>query len=292
MHASWNNFAESEASLINGSKEPFEKGPFEKDVHTEHCCAYCGCKYRDDNCTVVKGPKLQSFRCGETSACDPTNYEETRQKKIADYINQITAENDSLKDQLLRSKAELANTTKRLNEQHKKVIQYAHSGFALAMIGILDNLEKTQALIREAEADSISQGVKLVVENFTKELKTHGIEPIVIEEATPFDPNLHEALINEGGTSNLVVTKELQKGYKIYDRVLRHAKVAVKEQRLGGEIPDIHQEQLEKGFQAFVDDLNKDGPTFKPKEKPSLEPLTDFLQKEVDFNRLKDHEDN
>lgn len=34
-----------------------------KDVHTEHCCSYHGCKYGDDDCTVVTGQKVQSFFC-------------------------------------------------------------------------------------------------------------------------------------------------------------------------------------------------------------------------------------
>jgi hypothetical protein len=38
----------------------------EKDVHTEHCCKYCGCKYgEDDFCPVVNGRKSQSFSCEE-----------------------------------------------------------------------------------------------------------------------------------------------------------------------------------------------------------------------------------
>ena len=48
-----------------------------KDVHTEHCCALCGCKYGEDReeydgfkgCSVVNGAKKQSFPCGSTSVC-------------------------------------------------------------------------------------------------------------------------------------------------------------------------------------------------------------------------------
>ena len=57
-----------------------------KDVHTEHCCRTCGCKYGDDHpqtdpetgeewiaCTVVSGHRMQSFECGKTSVCWDTN---------------------------------------------------------------------------------------------------------------------------------------------------------------------------------------------------------------------------
>lgn len=41
--------------------------PVEKDVHTEHCCKYHGCKYNDENCSVVKGEKRQSVPCESCS---------------------------------------------------------------------------------------------------------------------------------------------------------------------------------------------------------------------------------
>jgi hypothetical protein len=53
-------------------------GLSEKDVHTEHCCAHCGCKYgEDDVCPVVQGYKKQSFPCGKAYTCgwtDEFNY--------------------------------------------------------------------------------------------------------------------------------------------------------------------------------------------------------------------------
>ena len=50
-----------------------------KDVHTEHCCHKCGCKYgNDEECSVACGRKQQSFICGKTSTCGHYNedYEE------------------------------------------------------------------------------------------------------------------------------------------------------------------------------------------------------------------------
>lgn len=47
----------------------------EKDVHTEHCCVFHGCKYSDDDCTVATGKKNQSFSCEQ---CDWELEEQTR----------------------------------------------------------------------------------------------------------------------------------------------------------------------------------------------------------------------
>ena len=76
--------------------------------------------------------------------------------------------------------------------------------------------------------DPVVAGVKLIVEQLEKLLRDHGVSPIE-SVGQPFDPMLHEALMHDrqsklpAGT----VAQELERGYKLHDRVLRHAKVAV-----------------------------------------------------------------
>ena len=52
-------------NMENDLRKSWEKARKQKDrdVHTEHCCYFCGCKYNDDNCPVVKGKKIQSGPC-------------------------------------------------------------------------------------------------------------------------------------------------------------------------------------------------------------------------------------
>ena len=47
-----------------------------KDVHTEHCCARCGCKYGDDDCPVVLRKKRQSRKCGTLELCEGFDWEQ------------------------------------------------------------------------------------------------------------------------------------------------------------------------------------------------------------------------
>jgi hypothetical protein len=55
--------------------EPEPEPEDRKDVHTEHCCRECCCKYGDPGCTVRRGEKRQSFQCGQTSVCYPIDDE-------------------------------------------------------------------------------------------------------------------------------------------------------------------------------------------------------------------------
>ena len=136
---------------------------------------------------------------------------------------------DEYKDKMLRAQAESANSSKRLNQQHAEALKLAGMGLARGLLPVLDNFERTQANLKTAHADDpVIAGVRLIAEQLGKALKDHGVEPI---EAIgrPFDPTLHEALLHDRNSTEAPgkVTQEFERGYKMHDRVLRHAKVAV-----------------------------------------------------------------
>jgi molecular chaperone GrpE len=133
------------------------------------------------------------------------------------------------KDKLLRAQAECANIAKRLTNQHAESLKLAGMDLARALLPVLDNMQRTLENLRESHVDDpVIQGVKLIGEQLGKVLQDHGVEPIQ-SVGQPFDPNCHEALM-EDRQSDLpagTVTMEMQRGYKIRDRVLRPARVAV-----------------------------------------------------------------
>jgi hypothetical protein len=62
--------AEARRTLFNlPPTEDHEWQDKEKDAHTEHCCARCGCKYMDEDCTVTNWRRKQSFECGTMELC-------------------------------------------------------------------------------------------------------------------------------------------------------------------------------------------------------------------------------
>ncbi|MBX3395457.1 MAG: nucleotide exchange factor GrpE [Phycisphaerae bacterium] len=141
----------------------------------------------------------------------------------------LVRERDELKDKLLRAQAECANIAKRLNQQHATSLRHASSGFARSMLPILDGLERTLQSLEPADRnDPIYEGVMLLRDEFIKALRSNAVEPIE-SVGRPFDPAFHEALMQDTNSdlSSGTVSQEFERGYKLHDRVLRHAKVAV-----------------------------------------------------------------
>ena len=146
----------------------------------------------------------------------------------ADELAEARRQRDEYRNQLQRTRAEFANFQKRSRAQADAERQYAVGPLAHDLVAVLDNFERAAEAARQAGATSIVAGLDLVHKQLLAALAKHGVEPIAAL-GQPFDPNQHEALLRQpsaehpGGT----VVAELGKGYKLRDRVLRPAKVAV-----------------------------------------------------------------
>ena len=146
----------------------------------------------------------------------------------ADEIAQLKQERDDYREQVLRSRAEFANYQKRSKQQADADRVYAVGSLAKDLLDPLDNLERAIDHLRASGAEGITAGLDMVQKQLLDVLAKHGVEPI---EAlgTPFDPNLHDALVQQPTADHPegTVVAELSKGYRIRDRVLRPTKVAV-----------------------------------------------------------------
>ena len=154
-------------------------------------------------------------------------------------------ENIDWQDKFLRAKADYQNLQKRAAEQQRNAIHYANADFARALLQVLDDFERTlEAAEKAPEADSVVAGVKLVYEKLLKLLGDHDVEPIE-SLGQPFDPHLHEALMQEPSETLPPdsVLREIQRGYKLHDRVLRPSRVVVSK----APDPSEKQDQTETG---------------------------------------------
>ena len=146
----------------------------------------------------------------------------------SEQIAQLTRERDDYKEQVLRSRADFANYQKRAKQQADADRVYAVGSLAKDLLDPLDNLSRAIDHLRASGAEGITSGLDMVQRQLLEVLAKHGIEPI---EALgqPFDPNLHEALLQQPSADHpeSTVVGELSKGYRIRDRVLRPSKVAV-----------------------------------------------------------------
>lgn len=157
--------------------------------------------------------------------------------ELSSELDRHRARVQELEDQLLRRAAEFQNYRRRTSRELGEAAARGRGEVFLAMIDVLDDLRRSkeaaeQAAEQEEQSgplfETLKDGVDLVYRKFVDTLRSFGVEPI---EAVgePFDEEQHEALMQqevEGAASGTVLA-EIQKGYRMGDRVLRHARVVV-----------------------------------------------------------------
>ncbi len=143
-------------------------------------------------------------------------------------LEKATAEAAEYKDQWLRAAADYKNFKRRTEIERSELIRSASSALLLKLLPVMDDFERAIASIpADVAATPWWEGAQLIVQKLRTVLESEGVTPI---EAVgqDFDPNLHEAVLYEEaeGQDGKVIA-ELQKGYKLGDRVLRPSMVKV-----------------------------------------------------------------
>ncbi len=128
-----------------------------------------------------------------------------------------------------RTQADFINYRRRAEQERAEVVRYAEAQLILDLLPVLDDLDRAMATIpKELQDFTWLQGIALIDRKLRAILERHGLTPI---EALgkEFDPLYHEAVMREDGEvgDQTVVVAELQKGYKLHDRVLRPTLVKV-----------------------------------------------------------------
>jgi|YelNatPaOPRAMG01_1025707.scaffolds.fasta_scaffold46676_2 molecular chaperone GrpE len=133
-------------------------------------------------------------------------------------------------DSYLRSVAELRNFKKRVEQEREQLSREANADLISHLLPILDDLERAFAVLPDEKLLRFSwiEGILLIYRRLQAILEQHGLRPIEAA-GRPFDPYLHEAILFEEvpPEQDQMVLTELQKGYKLYDRVLRPTLVKV-----------------------------------------------------------------
>lgn len=137
---------------------------------------------------------------------------------------------DELKDKYLRSVAEFDNYRKRTLKEKAELILNGSEKAIAAVLPILDDMERAIANGEKTEdLNVLREGMSLIYTKFQKVLESIGVKEIETADAD-FDTDVHEAIAMVPGVGDDKKGKVLdcvQKGYKLNDKVIRHAKVAV-----------------------------------------------------------------
>ena len=171
---------------------------------------------RNAETTSASNEKSSEARSGQTE--DPE-----------DQLTQLKAELSKYKDVALRSVADLDNYRKRMAREKDDAIRYANSNFLERLIPILDNFELgLQAAKTGGSQSAVQDGMVMVFKQLQDFLASCGVETI---DATGqhFDPNVHEAIAQEQNAeiAEGFVVRQLRKGYRLKDRLIRPANVVV-----------------------------------------------------------------
>ncbi|MHC4609958.1 MAG: nucleotide exchange factor GrpE [Planctomycetota bacterium] len=149
-------------------------------------------------------------------------------EKPEDRLAALARQVEELTDKHLRAVAEHQNYVRRAGAERAEASRYAAAELVKALLPVVDDFERTLAAIPEDDASSVVQGVRLIYDNLVKTLSAHHVERIAAV-GVPFDPACHQAMTQQPSADHPpgTVLQEYQAGYKLWDRVLRPAKVIV-----------------------------------------------------------------
>ena len=177
--------------------------------------------------------KEQAENIEDNSEQTETETAETQEETSTDEepsdVNPLQEKYDTLNNQYLRLAADFDNYRKRNEQEREALLKYGAENTLKKMLEVLDNFERGLKAIENVEdCEKVKECYNLAYKNFTDVLTKAGLETIKAEGET-FDPNFHEAVMQT--PSNEVpehtIIAELQKGYKLGDKVLRPTLVNV-----------------------------------------------------------------
>ena len=148
-----------------------------------------------------------------------------------DQIKILQDEVDKWKNDYYKVFADMENLKKRLQNEHANAMKFMMQSFIEELLPVVDNFERSLAVENPSdEIKNFLKGYEMIYNQLMQVLKSQGVE-VIKTEGEEFDPNFHQAVMtvkDDNFKPNMVV-EELQKGYKLKDRVIRASLVKVSE---------------------------------------------------------------
>ena len=160
------------------------------------------------------------------------NAEEAAPKTPEERIAELEAEIENMKKEALYKAAENDNWRKRMMQQKEEAVAYANANLLSDLLDSIDNLDRTVEAAKKYESEEVKnivEGMQMVSKGLVSMLENKYELSGYGAEGDEFDPELHEAIARaeEEGIEKETLKAVYLKGYKLKDRVLRHAKVMV-----------------------------------------------------------------
>ena len=163
------------------------------------------------------------------SKADSESKEDAKEKSPEERIAELEKENAELKDQLLRRAADFDNYRKRMLQEKQDAFDYGNANLLKDLLDSLDNFDRTLDAAKDAkDAKSIADGIRMINKSLVSMLENKYNLVAFGKEGDDFDPDLHEAIgMQQGDVKKEQLAAVYLKGYKLKEKVIRHAKVMV-----------------------------------------------------------------
>jgi molecular chaperone GrpE len=147
---------------------------------------------------------------------------------LAEVNEKLQAEKRELYDRLLRSQAELDNIRKRTVKEKEEIRQHAAENLIRSLLPTLDGFDRALQHRDESVPATFYQGMELIYKEFRDVLSRAGLVAVETEGKT-FDPHVHQAVetVNAPGKRENEIVAEMQRGYRLKNKLLRPAIVKV-----------------------------------------------------------------
>lgn len=195
----------------------------DKNVNTEE-------QLQEENVVSQAEETLQTAEEQDsTNKEESTESSETPEVEI-DPLEAAMAEIAELKKQILYKVAEFDNYRKRVIKEKADLIMNGGEKVITAILPVMDDMERALEQMRKAEdVQAVVEGVELIQKKFIGILEKQGVKPIETKDAD-FDVEVHEAIAQFPAPSEEMKNKVVDctlKGYKLNEKVIRHAQVVV-----------------------------------------------------------------
>lgn len=151
---------------------------------------------------------------------------DTSQPETTDEVAQLRELLAKANENLARSNADYQNLLRRTEKDRAEMAEFFTQNFAKKLLPTLDNLDRVvSGTPAESQTGAVYEGVKQAAAGLSKVLESMGVKAFE-SLGVDLDPNLHEALSQGAGPEGKIIM-EFEKGYKLNDTVIRHAKVIV-----------------------------------------------------------------
>ena len=186
--------------------------------------------------TMAKEKETEKEEVTEEVVDEQTNENEEKQdenttESLEKQMKKLEEEVNTWKTDYYKVFADMENLKRRLEKEHQNSLKFMMQSFIEELLPVVDNFERSLNVQNPSEeVQTFLKGYQMIFDQLMNILKKNGVE-VIEAQGKEFDPSLHQAVMTtqDENFDHNVVVEELQKGYKLKDRVIRASLVKVNE---------------------------------------------------------------